>query len=1007
MMKRYRTKRAHCWPEYVTVGTTDYQSMYLAHKLTRRSAGNDIDKLAGAIGDAQVELNPHQIDAALFAFQSPLSKGVILADEVGLGKTIEAGLVMSQLWAERKRRILVIVPAALQKQWSAELLEKFFLPNTILERKAYNRMLREGAANPFGTGDRIVIASYDFAKRQASDIQLVPWDLVVMDEAHFMRNVYRASSKTARVVRGAVAGSRKLLLTATPLQNSLNELYGLVSVIDPHVFGDRRSFNAQYASPRQPDYEHLRQRLRPLAQRTLRRQVTAYIPYTRRIPLVQEFLPTREEISLYELVGDYLSQDHLTALPSSQRHLITLMLQKLQASSTFALAPTLERLAKGVRAHMASADIPIATIEELSEEYEGIGDLEEEIEGDTVGAMDDDDEPEGIDAALHGSNGSVDISGARQEAAPKLSAEQLRRMRSELEELETLSRLARDVRANAKGEALLKGLREAFRRGEKLGAPRKVIIFTEFRRTQDYILELLQSTPEFSEGIVLFNGSNSDPRSKEIYQRWLKENAGTPRVSGSAAVDQRQALVDEFRDNAQIMIATEAAAQGLNLQFCSLIINYDLPWNPQRIEQRIGRCHRYGQKHDVVVVNFLDKNNAADKRVYELLNEKYQLFEGVFGASDDVLGDISAGIDLEKRIAAIYRTARSAEEIDRQFRQLQLSFEPQIKEQMVKTRARLFEHFDEDVAERFRTKDSAAKGLVDRLERDLMALTRHELAASAEFLSDRVFRLHRSPDPGEGVPPGVYALRREADEMPEAYTYRLGHPLAERLLDRAKNRDLPLAHLTFDYGAYGRKISVLERLQGTSGWLDLSLLSLESAAEREDHLIVTAVTDAGERLPAEDAERLFSLPAANGRHLDEHSVNGLAETIAAYRSDLKQGVIVEAAERQAAYLDQEAEKLDAWADDLRESLETELRDLEREVKEAKKLVRTAGNLTEKVAHRRDLNRLETAKAKKAYEIFEKNMEIGAKRDELYDSIEATLHQTQEEKPLFTIRWTVA
>jgi len=126
-------------------------------------------------------------------------------------------------------------------------------------------------------------------------------------------------------------------------------------------------------------------------------------------------------------------------------------------------------------------------------------------------------------------------------------------------------------------------------------------------------------------------------------------------------------LVEYFRDEAVIMIATEAGAEGINLQFCSLVVNYDLPWNPQRIEQRIGRCHRYGQRHDVVVVNFLNRKNAADQRVYQLLSEKFKLFEGVFGASDEVLGNIESGVDFEKRIAQIYQQCRTEDEIQSAF----------------------------------------------------------------------------------------------------------------------------------------------------------------------------------------------------------------------------------------------------------------------------------------------------------------------------------------------------
>src|SRR5207302_3169204 len=188
-------------------------------------------------------------------------------------------------------------------------------------------------------------------------------------------------------------------------------------------------------------------------------------------------------------------------------------------------------------------------------------------------------------------------------------------------------------------------------------------VFTESLRTQNYLLRVLADSP-YKDGIVLFNGSNNDERSRQIYSEWRKRHEWTDRVTGSRTADMRSALVDYFREQGQIMIATEAGAEGINLQFCSLVVNYDLPWNPQRIEQRIGRCHRYGQQHDVVVVNFLNQKNEADQRVFQILSEKFQLFEGVFGASDEVLGAIESGVDFERRIADIYQRCRRAEEIN-------------------------------------------------------------------------------------------------------------------------------------------------------------------------------------------------------------------------------------------------------------------------------------------------------------------------------------------------------
>src|SRR6266516_890418 len=604
---------------------TDYHAKYFAYELTKRCPSDSLAKLAGAVASAQVDLNPHQVDAALFAFHSPLSKGALLADEVGLGKTIEAGLVISQRWAERKRKILIITPSNLRKQWHQELSEKFFLPCTILEARFYNAAVKKGQSRPFEVQDEIIICSYQFARNKASDVAEMPWDLVVIDEAHRLRNVYKPSNIIANTLKGALGHCDKLLLTATPLQNSLLELFGLVSFIDEHTFGDLKSFREQFLNLSQEQvFDTLKARLRPVCHRTLRRQVLAYVPYTSRFALVEDFVPEESEDRLYNLVSDYLQRPNLQSLPSGQRALMTLVLRKLLASSTFAIAGALtsisERLKKKLRRQ------PVETlVEELDQDYEALDEIAEELDEPPV------EEP--------------------------LSEADRAALEAEIADLDSFANLATSIEHNAKGKALLKALGVAFAKARELGAAEKAIIFTESRRTQTYLLRVLADSP-FAERIVLFNGSNTDERSREIYAAWKEKHQGTDRVTGSRTADMRSAIVDYFREEGRIMIATEAGAEGINLQFCSLVVNYDLPWNPQRIEQRIGRCHRYGQEHDVVVVNFLNRTNAADQRVFELLSEKFQLFDGVFGASDEVLGAVESGVDLERRIAQVYQEAR-------------------------------------------------------------------------------------------------------------------------------------------------------------------------------------------------------------------------------------------------------------------------------------------------------------------------------------------------------------
>lgn len=634
---------------------TPYHSKLFAHQLSRRHSANDSEKLASTLLDAQVDLNPHQVEAALFAFQSPFSKGAILADEVGLGKTIEAGLLLSQKWTERKRRIIIICPASLRKQWSQEIAEKFYLPNEIIEAKNFNKMLKDGVRNPFEQSS-IVICSFQFAARHAERLMVTPWDLAVIDEAHRLRNVYRTDNKVGKALKNALSNTPKVLLTATPLQNSVMELYGLVSLIDDLAFGDAKSFRSQYARLTSSEqFNSLRDRLKPLCHRTLRRQVLEYIRYTNRIPVTQEFVPTEAEQVLYDQVSDYLRRPMLQALPSSQRTLMTLIMRKLLASSTFAIAGALDSLARKLERTLKEdaslrTNLEEETLEEVTGDYDGFQEEAEE--------WIDDEEPEEL-----------------------LTQEDIEAIEQEIIDLRAFRDLAVSISENAKGQALLKALKVGFKKAQEMEGPQKAIIFTESRRTQEYLTKLL-----FDHGyagkLVLFNGSNTDEQSKAIYEAWKVEHAGTDRVTGLRTADMRAALVEHFQKSAQIMIATEAAAEGINLQFCNVIVNYDLPWNPQRIEQRIGRCHRYGQKYDVVVINFLNKKNAADQRVHELLAEKFQLFSGVFGASDEILGAMESGVDFEKRITAIYQNCRTPEEIEDAFKTLQADMSGKIDETM-------------------------------------------------------------------------------------------------------------------------------------------------------------------------------------------------------------------------------------------------------------------------------------------------------------------------------------
>lgn len=948
---------------------TSYHTVYFANELTRRFSSDNIEKLSSIMADAKVDLNPHQVEAALFAFKSPLSKGAILADEVGLGKTIEAGLVISQKWAERKRKILVIAPANLRKQWSLELAEKFYLSSFILESKSFNEEIKKGILNPFAQ-DEIIICSYQFAASKAAYLSAISWDLVVIDEAHRLRNVYKPGNKTANTLKQALQGAPIIMLTATPLQNSLLEAYGLVSFIDPHTFGDQKSFKMQFIKPDDLRYEELRKRLAPVCHRTLRKQVLEYIKYTNRIAITRKFEPSDAEEKLYELVSEYLRRKKIYALPQSQRTLMTLILRKLLSSSTFAIAGTLEAL--GGKLKSILPQVESSSLEDfIASDYECFGEYVDE-------ESDDEDERD----------------------KRVFTPEEIEEIHAEIKSLEEFATLAHSIKSNSKGEALLEALKQGFEKLIELGANQKAIIFTESMRTQNYVKDILEQNG-FEGKVVLFNGSNSDKESKEIYKNWIIKNSGTDKITGSKSADLRAALVEYFRDDAVIMIATEAAAEGINLQFCSLVVNYDMPWNPQRIEQRIGRCHRYGQKHDVVVVNFLNVKNEADVRVYELLDKKFQLFDGVFGASDEILGAIESGVDFEKRIAEIYQNCRTSKEIDDSFNDLQSELEEQIAQSMVETRQKLFENFDEEVHEKLKINLRKSRDFLNKREELLWQITKYTLGGYADFDDKNKNFDIKSDIPFVLSPLGKYSLHKNDEE--HAHIYREGRPLAKAVLEFALSLAPPPVELVFDYGASKKKISILEPYIGCSGFMRLSLLTV-SAFEDEDYPVFCAVTDDGDELDEECAKRLFSLDAKESEPVQ--IAQSILKVLDVMQLAKKEAILGKINERNSSFFEEEMEKLENWAEDVKKSLEIKLKELDIDIKTKKTETKKISNLEKKLILQREIKELEKKRNDLRYNLYSKQDEIDAGKEKLISDIEARLAQKVEEKTVFEIKWRV-
>ena len=918
-------------------------------------------RLGASIGSARVDLNPHQVEAALFALRSPFAKGVLLADEVGLGKTIEAGIVLAQCWAEGSRQLLLIVPATLRKQWQSELETKFGLPTRILDGPAVRQALQTSPQNPLAAQDAVLIVSYPFAAAYSHLLEPVRWQAVVLDEAHRLRNVYQPGNKQANAIKAATRlAQRRIMLTATPLQNSLLELYGLVSFLDEHAFGNLDSFREQYLNGPATEACNaaLRQRLQAFCKRTLRRDVQEYVRFTRRLPLTQAFHPSNDEQALYEAVSVYLQRDALYALPNSQRALLTLVLRKLLASSSFAIAATLRRLQERVAALAAAAAPP--DVFPLSE-YDTYDELRDEWPAE-----------------------------AGRQPATGTAAE----LAAELVELQALTAQAEAIAYNQKGTTLLRALPTAFAQSQARGAARKAVIFTESRRTQQYLRILLEANGYAGE-VVCINGSNADAHSQQLYRRW--QQAHPTRVSGAKTADVKAAIVEHFRIEATILLAAESAAEGVNLQFCSLVVNYDLPWNPQRVEQRIGRCHRYGQQHDVVVVNFLNERNAADQRVFELLSEKFKLFEGVFGVSDEILGALLTGVDLERRIADIYQYCRTNAEIQAGFDNLRAELDGEIQDRMRQTRRSVLDHLDGDVHERLKIHYDQARALLDQRQQTLWALARHELRDTATFEPDTPrFDYH-----GPAAPPGPYHLDwREAERLGDGF-FAPGTAFADSLLLAAQTRPLPLAHLQLHLSAHPVQLAQLQPLVGQTGWLTCARLQFEAATPAQ-HLLLAGCMADGSPLPPDLARKLLELAARPGPLPAPERPAELARELGRQVAACRQ--LTEA--HNARYFGEEADKLDRWADDLKLGLEAELKNLDRDIREAHKTSRAGATLAEKLDGQKQLRNLASERATKRRRLYEAQDEIDQQRNALIDKLEEQLQLRETLLPIFTLAWTV-
>jgi superfamily II DNA or RNA helicase len=825
----------------------------LAEDLVRVRRPDERERYAAAQRQARIDPNPHQIDAVIFALRRLREGGCILADEVGLGKTIEAGLVIAQRRAEGARRILLIVPKSLLGQWQSELLDLFGIAS------------QENDANFVAPG--VYLVGREFAGSERGSTFLggaPPFDLAVIDEAHEIfaglhkrygpDGIYDESSEEALMahrVRGLLRSTPVLLLTATPMQNSLAELWGLVQYVEPTgtLLGDLATFRKVFCDEDDRTLVHgqeheLQRRLGMVLQRTLRRQAQEFLdrPFTQRRCRLYEYAMSDAERSLYDDVTEYLLEPSLYAFAGRQRRLLLIQFHRRMASSIAALAASLQNVAVRLRRLQAGQSSDETMVNMLR-------DLEDEAEIEEVA----EEQPPPIQPAT---------------------------LAGELARVESFIARARSLPDDAKAQSFKEAIKVILDLGRKGQGSGKAVVFTESITTQDYLRDLLMATGLRDDEITLFRGDNDSERAQQAHTRWKEEEgARLPRgASPTREVAVRLALVHEFRTRSKVFVSTEAGAKGLNLQFCETVINYDLPWNPQRIEQRIGRCHRYGQKRDVTVINFTASDNEAQRLTFDILSQKLDLFGKVLDASDNVLHEprtenpemlVSVlSIEFESDLRSIYSRARTADEVTREIAALRdkISERRDAYEKEYERTSQIIEsRFDDKVRRVFKNLQKDLPGGLAELDRDLAALVEGFLAAHsiAHHRFEEGGRVIFEIPEGAALPAGLGQARRfatgDARGLKDAEALNLLHPLVQAAITdaRASSVDGSIKLQLPPTASQG-----LAALAGKKGLLCVVLVDYEGF-EPVQSLVAAAVV-AGTPIDPSLAAEILRLPAMKG-----------------------------------------------------------------------------------------------------------------------------------------------
>lgn len=926
--------------------------------------GSSIDRISMSLFNSKIKLTPHQIDAALFAFKSPLNKWVLLADEVWLWKTIEAWIVIAQLRFERKAKILIISPASLIRQWNMELYDKFSLESEIMDRKNFNQYIRKWYANPFTAAWNIIICSYNFASANKDLLHDADFDTVVIDEAHKLRNIYTDNAVISKNIRYAVDRFKRILLTATPIQNSLMDLYWISTFIDSNIFWDKNIFRKKYIKEFEENKDDLRTRLKTFMHRTLRNQVTQYIRYTNRIAKTFFFEHTDEEREIYKMLQDLIQnpEAHPYIIPRKQSKLLLLILTRLMWSSVAALSWTLEMIFKRLIL------IKEWVVEDNNIlEYLEIDELVDELDDEDV------------------------VSEVRQEIweDKKIDAEVLDK---EIQFISDFLEKTKSVDHESKYYSLVDSLNYSFDHLKRIWANEKVIIFTSSRRTQDFLYKSLKEG--WFTDILMFNWSNNDEESRRIYEEWIAMPENADKINNNRWTNMRSAILEKFKRDGKILISTESWAEWLNLQFCSLEINYDLPRNPQVLEQRIWRCHRFWQKFDVTIINFINQSNKVEQRIYELLSIKFNIFNEIFWASDSILWSLDEVENIEKSIAQIYQQCRTEDEIDKAFDDLQQQYSVDIEESLSRTKQEVIDNFEEDLQKYFIDTLTNTKKKIGYIEHIFRNLCKCVLWETAEYDDENYILKIKEM--------WVYQLSSQNSED-EYIDLNMNTALWQYVINEVKKINEKYWTMYFDISNYKSKLTEIEKMKWKKWILTFNKYTIKSF-EDEEYLFFSGMTDEWEFLDDETIQKMFRLSVSEqyNNWISDELLDKINDNV-----DINCKKIFNiSSEKNNSYLNDEIVKINKWADDKVEAVELKVELMREQRKELRKQSDLCSNSKEKLKIEEEISKLTEKISKHWMELSENEEFVEQERKKMIESIRKESMKSSELETIFTVYFEI-